>query len=145
MNDSYGGGTCDQNATLLPQSNSPHCFFRTSMGTNQENCKEEEASKVKQQSQRQNTPVQLRNGSNVEIDCKGQPQQYIPAKVNPAMSAERNSNPYYQPQTREGTLDSRLSLDTKLMQAQSRFAAAGAAAVAVAAHREVGAMQLGLI
>ncbi|XP_042060671.1 mitogen-activated protein kinase 19-like isoform X1 [Salvia splendens] len=145
VNDSYGGGMCVQNATLPRQSNSPHCFFKTSTVQNQESCKEEEASQVKQQSQRQNTPVISRNGSNVEIVSKGQPLQYTPAKVNPATNAERNSNPYHQPQSREGTLDSQHSLDAKLMQAQSRFVAAGAAAVAVATHMEVGAIKFGLI
>ncbi|KAH6764172.1 MAP kinase 19 [Perilla frutescens var. frutescens] len=142
-NDSYGGGMCVQNAVQPPQSNSPHCFLRTSLGKNQENAREE-SYQVKQPPQRQYTPVKSINSSNVDTDCKGQPQQYAPAKVNPALNAERNSNPYYQSQSREGVLDSQLSIDAKLLQAQSRFVAAGAAAVAVAAHREVGAMQLGL-
>lgn len=114
VNDSYGGGLCVQSAVPPPQSNSS---FRITLGKNQENSREE-ASLTKQQY----TPVKSLNGS----------------------SAERNSNPYYQPQSREGVLDSQLSIDAKLLQAQSRFVAAGAAVVAVAAHREVGAMQFGL-
>lgn len=132
VNGSYGGGLCVQSAVLPPQSNSS---FRIALGKNQE-----EASLVKQQY----TPVKSINSSNVDLDSKGQPQQYSLTKANSGMSAERNSNPYYQLQSKEGVLDSQLSIDAKLLQAQSRFVAAGAAVVAVAAHREVGAMQFGL-
>lgn len=142
-NDSYDGGVRVQNAVLPPQLNSPHCFFSTTLGKSQENCRTE-ASQVKQQFQQQYMPVKAINGSNIDIDCKGQPQQYAPAKVNPTMSADRNNNPYYQSQSRAGIVNSQISIDTKLLQAQSQFVVAGAAAAAVAAQREVGAMQLGL-
>lgn len=74
----------------------------------------------------------------------GKKQENCKEEVNPeieyaskpanAMNAERNSNPYLQ-LSREG------SIDAKLLQAQSQFVTA---AVAVASHRDVGAMQLGL-
>lgn len=67
---------------------------------------------------------------NVEIGCK---------ERSTGMNGERDSNPYMQAELREG------SIDARLLQAQSRFVTAGAAAVAVASHRDVGGgMQLGL-
>lgn len=130
MNNSYDGGVCVQNAVLPPQSNSPHCFFKTNTGKILENCRMED-SQVKQQSV---------NGSIIEIDYKGQPPQYSQATVNPA---ERNSNPYCQSQSKAGIVNNSIPIDAKLLQAQSQFVVAGAA-VAVAAHRDAGAMQLGL-
>ncbi|KAG8386490.1 hypothetical protein BUALT_Bualt03G0154000 [Buddleja alternifolia] len=103
-----------QNATL-PQSVSPHCFFRTSSGKNHEKCSveaETEASQIKQQT-----------------------------KHYPGMGVAINSNPYYQSQSKAGgMLNSQIGIDAKLLQAQSQFVTAGAAAVVVAAHREVGAI-----
>lgn len=133
MNNSYDGGVCVQNAVLPPQSNSPHCFFRTNTGKNLEE------SHVKQQPQQQYMPAKPVNGSIIDIECKGS--QYAQAMVNPA---ERNSNPYYQSQSKAGILNNNsVAIDAKLLQAQSQFVVAGAA-VAVAAHRDAGSMQLGL-
>ncbi|KAL8505678.1 hypothetical protein ACS0TY_016782 [Phlomoides rotata] len=141
MNNSYDGGACVQNA-VLPQSNSPHCFFKTNTGKNLENCRME-ASQVKQQPHEQYMPAKSINGSNIDIDCKGQPPQYAQAIVSPAMCAERNSNPYCQSQSKAVIVNSSIPIDAKLLQAQSQFVVAGAA-VAVAAHRDAGAMQVGL-
>lgn len=51
-----------------------------------------------------------------------------PSKLNSLLSFDINSNPYNQ-----------IAMDAKLLQAQSQFVAAGAAA-----RREVGTVQLGL-
>ncbi|KAL0362607.1 UNVERIFIED_CONTAM: Mitogen-activated protein kinase [Sesamum calycinum] len=91
-----------------------------------------EASQVKQ------PPKQSINGMSIEIDCKAQ-HQYTPSKLSPGMSFDINSNPYYQSPAKAGMLNSQIAIDAKLLQAQSQFVAAGAAA-----HREVGAIQLGL-
>ncbi|KAL3821284.1 hypothetical protein ACJIZ3_007189 [Penstemon smallii] len=115
MNDSYDSRVYVQNA-VLPQSISPHYFYRNSMGKNQEKSSME-ASQVQQ------------------------------SKLNNhGMSVDMNSNPYYQSQAKAAadTLNNQIGIDSKLLQAQTQFVAAGAAAVAVAAHREVGAVQLGL-
>ena len=66
------------------------------------------------------------------------------AKSAPGMVVDMNSNPYYQPQAKAEQLNDRLAIDAKLLQAQSQFCAVGAAAVAVAAHRNVGTVQYGL-
>lgn len=63
------------------------------------------------------------------------------AKPAPAMAVDMNPNPYVQAQTKADQLN---AIDAKLLQAQSRYGAAGAAAVAVAAHRNAGAVQYGL-
>ncbi|KAI3466010.1 hypothetical protein Pfo_022673 [Paulownia fortunei] len=146
VNDSYDGGVYVQNAVHPPKSISPHCFFRTSSGKNEENCRMEaqmEASQVKQQPQ-QYMPVKSINGLSIDIDCTGQPQQNAAAKLNPVMSADRNSNPYYLSQSKAGIMNSQIVIDAKLLKAQSQFVAPGTAAVTVAAHREVRAVQLGL-
>jgi len=60
------------------------------------------------------------------------------------MAMDVNTNPYIQPQAKGDQLSDRITIDAKLLQAQSQFGAAGAAAVAVAAHRNAGAVQYGL-
>ncbi|KAK6132502.1 hypothetical protein DH2020_033754 [Rehmannia glutinosa] len=130
VNDSYDGGVYVQNAVLPPQSISPHCYFRTS----------KETSQVEQQPHQQHyMPVKSMNGMSIGIDYKGQAQQYAGPKMNPVMSADRNSNPYYQSQSKaSGIMNSQIAIDAKLLQAQSQFVVSGPAA---AAH---GTVQLGL-
>ncbi|KAI3457590.1 hypothetical protein Pfo_014253 [Paulownia fortunei] len=141
-NDSHDGRVYVQNA-ILPQSISPHCFFRANSGKNQDKYRMEteiEASQVKQQS-KQYMPVKSINGTSIDIDCKAKP-HYTSSILNPGMSFDINSNPYYQSQAKAGMLNTQIAIDAKLLQAQSQFVAAGAAVVA--AHLEVGAVQLGL-
>lgn len=66
------------------------------------------------------------------------------AKPSSGMAMDVNANPYCQPQARVEQLNERIAIDAKLLQAQSQFDPVGAAAVAVAAHRNVGAVQYGL-
>ncbi|EOA30165.1 hypothetical protein CARUB_v10013281mg [Capsella rubella] len=63
--------------------------------------------------------------------------QFVPSQCNSVKSAELNPNPYVQSQHKVG-------IDAKLLQAQSQFGPAGAAAVAVAAHRNMGAVGYGM-
>lgn len=55
-----------------------------------------------------------------------------------------NTNPYYPAQEKVAQLGGQIAIDAKLLQAQTKFGAVGAAAVAVAAHREVGTIQYSL-
>lgn len=140
-NDNHDGRIYVQTA-VLHQSLSPHCFYRTTNpGKNPEKYRiesEMETSQVKQRSTSY-MPVKSINGSSLKSDAKAQP-QYMPSKLNSCMSFDINSNPYYQSQVKAGMLNGRIAIDAKLLQAQTQFVAAGAAA----AHREVGAVQLGL-
>lgn len=119
--------SCDpriyRNAILPPQVVSPHCFFRTHTANL-------EKSVVDTQ----------RDSSQAKPQPESQPFR-MAAKPAPAMAVDVNPNPYYQPQTKVEQLN---AIDAKLLQAQSRFGAVGAAAVAVAAHRNTGAVQYGL-
>ncbi|KAL2472733.1 Mitogen-activated protein kinase 19 [Forsythia ovata] len=133
-----------QNA-ILPQSISPNYFFRTNSGKKQERGwteAEKESSQVKTLSQKY-MPVKSTSSTTMDINNQAQPQPYMPTKLNPGMNIEVNSNSYYQPQAKVG-LNSQLAIDVKLLQAQSQFGIVGAAVVAVAAHREVSDVQLGL-
>ncbi|KAK6134459.1 hypothetical protein DH2020_031798 [Rehmannia glutinosa] len=119
-NDSHDRRVYVQNTILPSQYISPHCFFSTNSTNNQEKYRMEteiEASQFKQQSK-----------------------QYMPVKSINGMSFDVNSNPYYQSQAKSGTLNGQISIDAKLMQAQSQFVATGAAV----ARREVNAVRLGL-
>jgi len=71
----------------------------------------------------------------------------VPEKRASSMAMDVNTNLYYQPQAKADQLNNdRITIDAKLLQAQSQlqFGAAGAAAVAVAVHRNAGAVQYGL-
>ncbi|AEE75559.1 putative mitogen-activated protein kinase 19 CMGC-MAPK family [Arabidopsis thaliana] len=63
--------------------------------------------------------------------------QFVPTQCNSAKPAELNPNPYVQSQHKVG-------IDAKLLHAQSQYGPAGAAAVAVAAHRNIGAVGYGM-
>lgn len=121
------GHTYSHNPVLPPQGISPHyAAFRTTTnsGKNQEKYGPEV---VKASSQ-----IRVPHMQQSESDPK------LTQKTNTGVI---NSNPYYQSQVNVGQLNSQMvALDAKLMQAQSQFGAA----VAVAAHREVGAVQFGL-
>lgn len=73
-----------------------------------------------------------------------QPQFTMVAKPAPGMVVDINNRLYYHPQTNSDQLTDRLPIDAKLLHAQTQFGAVGAAAVAVAAHRNVGTVQYGL-
>ncbi|KAJ4842172.1 Mitogen-activated protein kinase 19 [Turnera subulata] len=120
INEGYEAMMLYRNAVLPPQTVSPHCSFRT------------------------NAIVQETSVSGSQMDAlkaKEQPQQCnMSAKPGPGipMAIDMNTNPYYLPQGKVNQLNERIAIDAKLLQAQSQFGAAGAAAVAVAAHRNVG-------
>ncbi|KAK4852145.1 hypothetical protein QYF36_021428 [Acer negundo] len=124
IKDTYDARIFYRNAILPPQNVSPHCFFRT------------------------NTLNQEKSGLEVGKDSshtKLEPQQCIvAAKPVHGIPIDVNTNPYYQPQAKLDQLNDRITIDAKLLQAQTQFGAVGAAAVVVAAHRNVGAVQYGL-
>lgn len=124
MNDSRDGGVHVQN-NGAPRSESTQYFFRTSSEMNQNSRwveSQTEASQVKQQSQNY-IPVKSINGISIDLDSKLQPQH----DLNPVMSADRNSNPYFPSQSKAGMMMNRhMAIDAKLL-AQSQFVAAGAA------------------
>ncbi|WJX67865.1 Mitogen-activated protein kinase 19 [Trifolium repens] len=72
--------------------------------------------------------------------------QRSPQKCNvpPRPAIDLNTNPYHQQGKNDLLNDPVTVIDAKLLQAQSQFGAAGAAAVAVAAHRHSGGLQCGL-
>uniref|UniRef100_A0A6N2LNX1 mitogen-activated protein kinase n=1 Tax=Salix viminalis TaxID=40686 RepID=A0A6N2LNX1_SALVM len=112
-----------RNAVLPPQTVSPHCFFRT------------------------NTMVQDKSIPEPEKDTQTKQQPPLcnmAAKPSSGMAMGANTNPFCQPQARVEQLNERIAIDAKLLQAQSHFGPVGAAAVAVAAHRNVSTVQYGL-
>ncbi|KAL3503056.1 hypothetical protein ACH5RR_037505 [Cinchona calisaya] len=131
INDVYDGRVYAQNAVLPPQASSLQYFFRAANTVKNEDKHGTEA--VKESSQ-----------------AKQQHQHYLPAKSTPVISTDTNHNHqqqnlyYRQSQAKAVQLNGQIVIDAKLLQAQSQFGAVGAAAVAVAAHREVGAVQYGL-
>ncbi|CAK7351751.1 unnamed protein product [Dovyalis caffra] len=123
VKDAYDARMVYRNAVLPPQTVSPHCFFRT------------------------NTMVQEKSISEPGKDSQAKhqpPQCNMAAKPSSGMVMDVNPNPYYQPQARVEQLNERIAIDAKLLHAQSQFGPVGAAAVAVAAHRNVGTVQYGL-
>lgn len=126
IKDEYCSRMYDRNAVLTPQAVTPQWFLRT------------------------HTANQSKSGFEEERDLSEakpqiQPQQCnVIAKPASGMAMDVNTNPYIQPQAKVDQLSDRITIDAKLLQAQSQFGAAGAAAVAVAAHRNAGAVQYGL-
>ncbi|XP_059441410.1 mitogen-activated protein kinase 19-like isoform X2 [Corylus avellana] len=122
MKDEYGSRMYDRNAVLTPQAVTQQWFLKT------------------------HTANQEKSGFEEERDLsQAKPQQCnVTAKPASGMAMDVNTNPYIQPQTKGDQLNDRITIDAKLLQAQSQFGAAGAAAVAVAAHRNAGAVQYGL-
>ncbi|KAK3009350.1 hypothetical protein RJ639_013086 [Escallonia herrerae] len=119
VKDAYQARVFAGNGVLPLQTISPHCYFRTH-GGNQEQSSTD-AKSIKQ----------------LQPQC-------MTSKLAPGMAIDINTTPYCHPQAQAGQLNTQTSIDAKLRQAQSQFGAVGAAAVAVAAHREVGAVQYGL-
>lgn len=123
MKQTYDPRLPHRNTALAPQTVSPHCFFRA------------------------NTMNQEKSRSNGDMDPsqpKPNPQQFdMLVKPVPIMPVDVNSHPYYQLQAKADQNNDRILIDAKLIQAQSQFGAAGAA-VAVAAHRNIGTVQYGL-
>ncbi|KAL3508810.1 hypothetical protein ACH5RR_028211 [Cinchona calisaya] len=133
INDTYDGRVYIQNAVLPPQAMSLQYFFRTNNpGKNRGKLGREAVTDSSQSKlQHQHSP--------------------LPAKQTPVISTDINNHHHklyyhYQSQAKAKAvqLNGQIAIDAKLLQAQSQFGAAGAAAVAVAAHREVGAVQYGL-
>ncbi|KAF8086169.1 hypothetical protein N665_0633s0021 [Sinapis alba] len=84
-----------------------------------------------------NTMNQEKRGGGTEAASQPKPQFVVPTQCNSAKPAELNPNPYVQSQHKVG-------IDAKLLQAQSQYGPAGAAAVAVAAHRSIGTVGYGM-
>ncbi|GLU17761.1 hypothetical protein SLE2022_341170 [Rubroshorea leprosula] len=124
MKETYDARPPHRNTALAPQTVSPHCFFRA------------------------NTMNQEKSRSNGDMDpsqTKPNPQQCdMLVKSTPIMPVDINSHPYYQPQAKADQNNDRILIDAKLIQAQSQFGAASAAAVAIAAHRNIGTVQYGM-
>jgi mitogen-activated protein kinase 1/3 len=122
MKDEYGSRMYDRNAVHTPQAVTQQWFLKTQ------------------------TANQEKSGFEEERDLsQAKPQQCnVTAKPASGMAMDVNTNPYIQPQTKGDQLNDRITIDAKLLQAQSQFGAAGAAAIAVAAHRNAGAVQYGL-
>lgn len=116
-------GSCDsrvfvRNGIIPPQGISPHYINRN------------------------NTVNQEKSGPEVSRDSA---QYSKPAKPSPQMAMDVNTNPYYhQPKVKSSQLNDQIAINAKLLQEQSQLGAIGAAAVAAAARREVGAVQFGL-
>lgn len=99
-----------------PQTASPNCFFHP------------------------NTMNQEKRGGGGGTEAAAsqpKPQFVVPTQCNSSKPAELNPNPYVQSQHKVG-------IDAKLLQAQSQYGPAGAAAVAVAAHRSIGTVGYGM-
>ncbi|GMI65567.1 MAP kinase 19, ARABIDOPSIS THALIANA MAP KINASE 19 [Hibiscus trionum] len=117
VKDGYEAKNFYRNTVLPSQNFSPHCFH---------------VNKEKPGMQTVKNP-----------QAKPQPQLSMVGKPSPGAGTafDMNSNPYYRTQAKT---EQRLPIDAKLLQAQTQFGAVGAAAVAVAAHRNVGTVQYGL-
>ncbi|CAN6893293.1 hypothetical protein Bca4012_074222 [Brassica carinata] len=111
---SYDARTSSYYRTTPQQTVTPNCFFNPNTTMNQEK----------------------RLGT--EAAASQAKPQFVPTQCNSAKPAELNPNPYVQ-QTQH-----KVGIDAKLLHAQSQYGPAGAAAVAVAAHRSVGTVGYGL-
>ncbi|XP_010552147.1 PREDICTED: mitogen-activated protein kinase 19-like [Tarenaya hassleriana] len=120
LKEAYDGRTYHRNAVLPPQTVSPHCYFRTNLMNPEK--RGIEASQPKPQ-----------------YDPQCQPNK--PPAPN-TMAVEMNPNPYFQSQPNQLS-NGQMGIDAKLLQAQSQYGAAGAAAVAVAAHRNMASVRYG--
>ncbi|KAJ8755704.1 hypothetical protein K2173_022690 [Erythroxylum novogranatense] len=121
--DAYDSRAFYRNALLPQQATSSHCFFQSNIMVEGKSISESnDGSQSKQQQLLYN----------------------MAAKQIPDMATDMHTNPFYHPQAKVEQLSERIAIDAKLLQAQSQFGAVGAAAVAVAAHRNVGAVQYGL-
>lgn len=129
--DAYDGRGYLSNAVLPVQSTiSPNCYFRTGTEKNQDKngitaaaVGDKESSQAKLQQNHHQLPMVAKSTRVVTTDMNN------------------HNHMYYQSHAKAVQLNSQIAMDAKLLQAQSQF---GAAAVAVAAHREVGALQYGL-
>ncbi|KAL9250718.1 Mitogen-activated protein kinase 19-like protein [Drosera capensis] len=123
---SYDPRVVTRAPVLPPHGISPHYFFRTS------------------------TPDQLRSGTEPNqaiLLAKDQlrMQHNSTNKPRTDISIDINTNSYNpQPLTKTEQYNGLVALDAKLLQAQSKFGPAGAATVAMAAHRNVGTVQYGM-
>ncbi|CAN0891207.1 Mitogen-activated protein kinase 19 [Linum grandiflorum] len=117
--------------TILPSqttvTSSPPCFFRTNSATRDRD--------------------NLSHGRPL-------PQMVSASATKPVgtgMVTDMNTNPYYQQQQarvvvehQHQQMNERIAIDAKLIQAQTHYGPAGAAAIAVAAHRNVGTVHYGM-
>ncbi|KAF5478499.1 hypothetical protein F2P56_005053 [Juglans regia] len=116
IKDEYGSRVFDRNAVLTPQAGTPQWFFKS------------------------RTVNPEKSGLEADRDllqAKPQTQCHVSGNPTSGMVMDVNTNPH----AKADQLMDRITIDAKLLQAQSKFGAAGAAAVAVAAHRNAGAFQ----
>ncbi|CAF2057095.1 unnamed protein product [Brassica oleracea var. botrytis] len=114
---SYENGRNLKEAYFRSAVSSPHCYFKANTMMNLNNSKVEASFQPKPQEFVTVPPAARTNQTNVEI-------------VN-------RPNPYFQsqvPNIEQSSNNNNMAIDAKLLQAQSQFGPAGAAAVAVAAH-----------
>ncbi|XP_057509120.1 mitogen-activated protein kinase 19-like [Actinidia eriantha] len=124
VSDAYDPRLFLRNGIIPPQGISPHYLTRT------------------------NTVNQEKSGPELNRESaqiRSQPAQCnTAAKPAPQMAIDMNTNPYYQQHVKASQLNDQIAINAKLLQEQSQLGAIGAAAVVVAARREVGAVQFGL-
>ncbi|XP_062168803.1 mitogen-activated protein kinase 19-like isoform X2 [Alnus glutinosa] len=122
IKDEYGSRMYDRIAVPTPQAVTAQWFLKTQ------------------------TVNREKSGLEEERDLSQAKPQQCNATAKPAsgMAMDANANPYIQSQAKGDQLNERITIDAKLLHAQSQFGAAGAAAVAVAAHRNAGAVKYGL-
>ncbi|CAN4103003.1 unnamed protein product [Withania somnifera] len=123
MKEVTDGRVYPQNSVVPCQGMAPHYLFRSNSA---------HLDKCGTEAEKDHSQVKL------------QPGQCMVAKSTAGMSFEMNTNTYYHTQARVAQLGGQITMDAKLLQAQTQFGAVGAAAVAVGAHREVGTVQYGL-
>jgi mitogen-activated protein kinase 1/3 len=122
IKDEYGSRMYDRNAVPTPQAVTAQWFLKTHTVNREKSGLEEERDLSQAKPQQCNTTAKPASG----------------------MAMDANANPYIQSQAKGDQLNERITIDAKLLHAQSQFGAAGAAAVAVAAHRNAGAVKYGL-
>ena len=117
----YENGRNLKEAYFRSAVSSPHCYFKANTTMNPNNPNIEASFQTKPREFVTVQPTARTNQTNVEI-------------VN-------SPNPYFQtqlPNTEQSSNNNNIAIDAKLLQAQSQFGPAGAAAVAVASHMNIG-------
>ncbi|CAN1335493.1 Mitogen-activated protein kinase 19 [Linum perenne] len=131
--DGYDARVLYRNTILPSQSTttaSPPCFFRTNSATRDRD------------NLSQGRPLPHHQAHN-------NPMVSPASATKPVVAADMNTNPYYQQarvvvEHQQQQMNERIAIDAKLIQAQTHYGPAGAAAIAVAAHRNVGTVHYGL-
>lgn len=130
---SYENGRNLKEAYYRSGVSSPHCYFRSNTMTNPEN-RNVEASSFLPKPQNSvplfsPTVPPAATTNQIDVETKNHPNPYYQSQL-PKIDQLSNSSTH-------------MAIDGKLLQAQSQFGPAGAAAVAVAAHRNMGTISYG--